>query len=77
MNDYGMVLRRSDCSIVALSEKHGRIEYTGEKRPSVGELLRIAPNHACVISNMVEYDHFVRGEHYVRADLVPARGRIT
>ncbi|WP_162246727.1 hypothetical protein [Rhizobium sp. Root1203] len=48
-----MQARRYGRSIVSLSEKHGRIEYTGEKRPSLGELLRIVPNHACVISNMV------------------------
>lgn len=75
MHDYGMVVGRLDSSVVSLNEEHGRIEYTGE-RFSVGELLRIVPNHACVVSNMVDYVHLVRGEHYVRAEPVAARGRI-
>lgn len=77
LTGYGMVLGRPDSSVVSLNEEHGRIDYTGEKRPPVGELLRIIPNHACVVSNMVDYVHFIRGEHYVGAQQVAARGRIT
>lgn len=77
MSGYGMVLDRPDSSVISLNEEHGRIEYGGEQMPSVGELLRIIPNHACVVSNMVDCVHLVRGESYVRAEPVAARGRIT
>ncbi|WP_085941147.1 hypothetical protein [Hoeflea sp. 108] len=62
---------------ISLNEEHGRIEYTSELPPAVGDLLRIVPNHACVVSNMVDSVHLVRGEHYVQAEPVAARGRIT
>ncbi|WP_246591215.1 D-TA family PLP-dependent enzyme [Aminobacter anthyllidis] len=77
MSGYGMVLERADCSVISLNEEHGRIEYASEQAPVVGELLRIVPNHACVVSNMVDSVHLVRGEYYVRAEPVAARGQIT
>lgn len=77
MSGYGMVLERPDCSVISLNEEHGRIEYASEQAPVVGELLRIVPNHACVVSNMVDSVHLVRGEYYVRAEPVAARGQIT
>lgn len=77
MSGYGMVLDRPNSSVTSLNEEHGRIEYGSEPMPSVGEFLRIIPNHACVVSNMVDCVHLVRGEYYVRAEPVAARGRIT
>jgi D-serine deaminase-like pyridoxal phosphate-dependent protein len=77
MSGYGMVLERPDCSVISLNEEHGRVEYASEQAPVVGELLRIVPNHACVVSNMVDSVHLVRGEYYVRAEPVAARGQIT
>lgn len=77
MSGYGMVLECPDSTVISLNEEHGRIEYTSELAPAVGDLLRIVPNHACVVSNMVDSVHLIRGEHYVRAEPVAARGRIT
>lgn len=76
MSHYGMVLGRPDLSIVSLNEEHGRLECSNGKAPPVGELLRIIPNHACVVSNMVDRIHLIRGEYYVRAEPVVARGRV-
>lgn len=76
MSHYGMVADRPELSIVSLNEEHGRLECAGATAPPVGELLRIIPNHACVVSNMVDQVHLVRGDHYVRAEPVAARGRV-
>ncbi|MCR6501305.1 D-TA family PLP-dependent enzyme [Shinella sp. CPCC 101442] len=77
MSGYGLVLDHPDWTVISLNEEHGRIEYAGGPAPVVGDLLRIIPNHACVVSNMVDSVHLVRGEHYVRAERVAARGRVT
>lgn len=77
MSGYGLVVGHPDFAIVGLNEEHGRIECAGNDAPAVGELLRIIPNHACVVSNMVDHVHLVRGDHYVRTEQVAARGRVT
>ncbi|HEV2506310.1 MAG TPA: D-TA family PLP-dependent enzyme [Mesorhizobium sp.] len=76
MQHYGMIPERPDFAIVSLNEEHGRIECPSGDAPGVGDLLRIIPNHACVVSNMVNHVHLVRGDNYVRAELVAARGKI-
>ncbi|PLP59992.1 alanine racemase [Mesorhizobium loti] len=76
MQHYGTIPEHPDFAIVSLNEEHGRIECPSGNAPAVGELLRIIPNHACVVSNMVDYVHLVRGDNYVRAELVAARGKV-
>jgi D-serine deaminase-like pyridoxal phosphate-dependent protein len=71
--DYGLVVGRPDISIVSLNEEHGRLEC-GQQAPAVGDVLRVIPNHACVVSNMVDHVHFVRGDFFVHSERVAARG---
>ena len=51
---YGHVLGRPDLAIDQLSEEHGRIVSDGPVGLAVGDRLRIVPNHACVVTNMVD-----------------------
>jgi D-serine deaminase-like pyridoxal phosphate-dependent protein len=74
---YGHVLGRDDLVIDQLSEEHGRIVSTEPIGLKVGDRLAIVPNHACVVSNMVDEVHLIEaGRPEPRKVPVAARGRI-
>lgn len=54
LTGYGHVLGRDDIVIDQLSEEHGRLVSAGPIGLKVGDKLRIVPNHACVVTNMVD-----------------------
>ena len=77
LTGYGHVLGRDDLAIDQLSEEHGRLVSTGPINLRVGDRLRIVPNHACVVTNMVDEVYLVSAaEPTPRAVPVVARGRI-
>ncbi|MGI9520256.1 MAG: D-TA family PLP-dependent enzyme, partial [Hyphomicrobiaceae bacterium] len=43
-------------------------------RPSVGDVVRVIPNHVCVVVNMVDRVVAVRGNRIVEVLTVAARG---
>ena len=59
-----------------LSEEHATVRVTdGETRLEPGDLVRILPNHACVVSNLVDQAWLLEGEE-VSTLPIAARGRI-
>ncbi len=77
LTGYGHVLGRDDLAIDQLSEEHGRLVSTGPTGLKVGDRLRIVPNHACVVTNMVDEVYLISAEKPApRAVSVAARGRI-
>ncbi|MCM5553881.1 D-TA family PLP-dependent enzyme [Pleomorphomonas sp. NRK KF1] len=77
LTGYGHVLGRDDIAIDQLSEEHGRLVSTGPIDLKVGDRLRIVPNHACVVTNMVDEVYLYSTEEAApRAVPVVARGRI-
>ena len=76
MNGYGHVLGRDDLAIDQLSEEHGRIVSDGPVGLSVGDRMRIVPNHACVVANMLDHVELVRGQSVVGPTKVTARGQV-
>ncbi|MNW08764.1 hypothetical protein D3C71_2056120 [compost metagenome] len=68
---------RDDITIDQLSEEHGRLVSAGDIGLSVGDKVRIVPNHVCVVTNMVDAV-FVTGAgvNGVEKWSVPARGKI-
>ncbi|WHA43452.1 D-TA family PLP-dependent enzyme [Agrobacterium larrymoorei] len=54
LTGYGHVLGRDGIVIDQLSEEHGRLVSAGPIGLKVGDKLRIVPNHACVVTNMVD-----------------------
>lgn len=75
LSGHGHVLGRTDIRVHALSEEHGvlRAETIGLE---VGDRLRIVPNHACVVSNMVDEVQLIRGEQVLGPSPVSARGKV-
>lgn len=83
---YGAVLRsidgeqKQDESLVIerLSEEHANVRVTKNAhalRP--GDLVRIVPNHSCVVSNLVDAAWLMDGEKVIERLEISARGRIT
>ena len=82
---YGVVLRDLESAepeasllIERLSEEHANVRATnGSSELPTGTLVRIIPNHSCVVSNLVDYVWLVDGMNVVSQVPVAARGRIT
>jgi D-serine deaminase-like pyridoxal phosphate-dependent protein len=85
MPGYGAVLRdpfvaEPDPSLLIerLSEEHATVKVVdGQTRLTTGELVRIVPNHSCVVSNLVDQIWLVDDHTVIERLPVAARGRIT
>jgi D-serine deaminase-like pyridoxal phosphate-dependent protein len=74
---YGHVLEYPDAIIPHLSEEHGVIDLGSSKRkPEVGEVIHVVPNHCCVVSNMVDEMYGVRAGKVEVTWPVAARGTV-
>lgn len=64
-------------TIERLSEEHATVTVTGEEnRRKIGDLVRVLPNHSCVVSNLVDSVWMVDGETVLDELPVAARGKI-
>ncbi|MBC6407254.1 MAG: alanine racemase [Rhodobacteraceae bacterium] len=55
LGGYGSIYGHPQAQITALSEEHGVIHSDCEGAFTIGDRLRILPNHVCVVSNMLDY----------------------
>jgi D-serine deaminase-like pyridoxal phosphate-dependent protein len=77
MKGFGHVLEYPEAVIAALSEEHGTVDLSAcPERPQVGEVVHVVPNHCCVVSNMVDELHGVRGDRLEVVWPVAARGKV-
>ena len=61
-----------------LSEEHANVRVTsGTHALEPGDLVRIVPNHSCVVSNLVDSAWLVDGDQVLERLEISARGRIT
>lgn len=74
---HGHVLGRPDITVDQLSEEHGRLVSDGLIGLAVGNRVRIVPNHACVVTNMVDAVHLLEHGAVVGLWPVVARGKVT
>lgn len=70
---YGHIIDKN-ATIERLSEEHGIIYHDGEDF-SIGETIRIIPNHACVVMNLFDHFYLVDGENVLKKVNIDARGR--
>jgi len=63
-------------AVERLSEEHATVRVSGASMLKPGDLVRIVPNHACVVSNMVDNVWVVDGNTVMDRLPVAARGRI-
>jgi len=73
---YGVVLGHEDLLVERLSEEHATVRATrGTTTLEPGDLVRVLPNHSCVVSNLVDQAWLVEGDEVTPLP-VAARGRI-
>lgn len=72
---FGMVVGRPDATIVSLSDEHGVLSVPDSDAYTIGQVLRIIPNHICPCVNL--YDHAFVAREGVVEDVwdVSARGQ--
>lgn len=68
--DHGLVITR-------LSEEHGVVEDPAADRLTVGEKVRIVPNHVCPVVNLFPAMHLLRGGRVERELEIAGRGRLS
>jgi D-serine deaminase-like pyridoxal phosphate-dependent protein len=78
LEGHGLILEHPQAKIARFAEEHGFLDLSGcNDRPNVGDVVRIVPNHVCVVVNMVDRLVTVRGNEIVGELPVAARGRLT
>ena len=75
MTGFGVVIDHPGALVSGLSEEHGTVALNGTKL-SVGDRVRILPNHACVVSNLFDEVHLISGDRVIDILPVAARGRV-
>jgi D-serine deaminase-like pyridoxal phosphate-dependent protein len=74
---YGHLLEYPEAKLVNLSEEHGVVDLSScRRRPEIGEVVEVVPNHCCVVSNMVDEVSGVRGTTVEAVWPVAARGEV-
>ena len=77
LDGFGEILDYPQARIHAFAEEHGFLDLSrSNDRPNVGDVVRVVPNHVCVVVNMVDQLITVRGSEIVGVLPVAARGRL-
>ncbi|GIF46813.1 putative serine dehydratase-like protein [Asanoa ferruginea] len=69
----GLVVDRPGVTFVEANEEHGFLHDDGAVPLSVGDLVRLVPNHACGTTNMWSHVYAVRGDQAVERWEISAR----
>lgn len=72
---HGLVLGYPDAIVERISEEHGMLDLSAcAKKPVVGEVLEIVPNHVCPVVNLHDRLTIVQGGQVIGEWEVDARG---
>lgn len=76
--DHGTIVGFEGARIVSLSEEHAVVDlqHCPMEFAEVGAVVKIVPNHACVIANLFDRLVFHRDGIVTRVDTVDARGAV-
>ena len=78
LDGHGLILEHPQARIAKFAEEHGFLDLMGvNDKPKVGDVVRVVPNHVCVVVNMVDRLVMVRGDEILGELPVAARGRLT
>lgn len=73
---YGSLLEHPEVVVKGMSEEHGLLDLSRSSwTPRVGEIVRVIPNHVCIVVHLNDTMHGVRGDSVERSWPVEARGR--
>jgi D-serine deaminase-like pyridoxal phosphate-dependent protein len=77
LDGHGLILEHPEARIARFAEEHGFLDLTrSNTRPNVGDVVRIVPNHVCVVVNMMDEVVMVRGDEIIGTLPVAARGKL-
>jgi len=76
LSDHGKIIDQPHLNISQLTEEHGTIVCNNPTELKIGQQLQIIPNHACVVTNMLDKVIFIRGGKQVKTQNVIARGKV-
>ncbi len=75
---FGRVIEAPDARFHKMNEEHGFIDVSRAGRSfTIGDRVRIIPNHVCTAMNLHDQVYGVRGESVEAVWLVDARGKLT
>ena len=78
LDGFGLIREYPQARIAGFSEEHGMLDLSKTNdRPGVGTIVRVVPNHVCVVVNMFDRYVAVRGDRLVGEIDIPARGKLT
>ena len=77
LDGHGLILEHPQARIKGFAEEHGFLDLSGvNDKPKVGDVVRVIPNHVCVVVNMVDRLIAVRNNQIVDVLPVAARGKL-
>jgi len=77
LDGHGLILEHPEARIKGFAEEHGFLDLAAcNDRPSVGDVVRVIPNHVCVVVNMMDRLIAVREGRVVEVLDVAARGKL-
>ncbi|MBR0756444.1 D-TA family PLP-dependent enzyme [Bradyrhizobium jicamae] len=77
LDGHGLILEHPEAKIAKFAEEHGFLDLArSNTRPNVGDVVRIVPNHVCVVVNMMDEVVMVRGDEIIGTLPVAARGKL-
>jgi D-serine deaminase-like pyridoxal phosphate-dependent protein len=76
-NGFGRIVEYPDAVITGFSEEHGMADLSRcPRKPQIGEVLSVIPNHCCVVTNMMDEVYGARGGEIETVFPVAARGKV-
>jgi D-serine deaminase-like pyridoxal phosphate-dependent protein len=73
---YGVLLEHPGVVVKAMSEEHGILDLSRTAwRPEVGDLVRVIPNHVCIVTHLHDLVYGVRDYTIETSWPISARGR--
>jgi D-serine deaminase-like pyridoxal phosphate-dependent protein len=73
---FGSLLEHPEVIVKGMSEEHGLLDLSRSAwKPRVGEMVRVIPNHVCIVVHLNDTMHGIRGTNVERTWAVDARGR--
>src|ERR1700751_17962 len=73
----GVIPRHPEAKTAKFDEEPGFLDLArSNTRPNVGDVVRIVPNHVCVVVNMMDEVVMVRGDEIIGTLPVAARGKL-
>src|SRR3954464_9732357 len=74
---FGRMVEYPDAQITGFSEEHGMVDLSASaKKPQIGEVVSVIPNHCCVVTNMMDEVYAARKGNIEAVYPVAARGKV-